>query len=98
MPDARRGISEAIERMRQTGDVPGVALTLHDAALIEMIAGDTEHALEYIGESLSFGHAVPVHVHGWQLLLVATLRASLGDVDSSATAAGDARGQFRARR
>ena len=94
VPDARRGISEAIERMRQTGDAPGVALTLHDAALIEMIAGDTEHTLKYIGESLSFGHAVPVHVHGWQLLLVATLRASLGGVDSSATAAGDALASF----
>jgi tetratricopeptide (TPR) repeat protein len=92
--DARRGISEAIERMRQTGDVPGVALTLNNAALVEMIAGDPEHALDYLGEVLSFGQAVPVHVHGWHCFLIATLRASLGDLDGSAIAAAEAQASF----
>ena len=38
--DARRHIGETIARMRQTGDVPGAALSLNNVVLIEMIAGD----------------------------------------------------------
>src|SRR5262249_13232008 len=38
--DARRGISDMVEWMRRTGDVPGTAFMLHNAAVIELVAGE----------------------------------------------------------
>ena len=94
---ARQRAGEVIERMRRTGDIPGVALTLHTAALVEALLGDDATALRLLAESIRVGEeTLPIHALGWQRLLQAQLMTNVGDLDGAAAAAASATARFEA--
>ncbi len=68
--EARHRAGEVVEWMRRTGDIPGIALTLHTAALVEALLGDDSAALPLLSESIRVGEdTLPIHALGWQWLL-----------------------------
>jgi predicted ATPase len=92
---ARRRAADAVDWMRRTGDVPGMALTLHTAALVEALLGDNTAALPLLAESIQAGEdTLPIHALGWQLLLHAQLLTNVGDVDGAAAASALAAARF----
>ena len=94
---ARRRANEVIDWMRRTGDVPGIALTLHTAALVEALLGDDAAALPLLAESIRVGEdTLPIHALGWQWLLHAQLMTNVGDVDGAAAASASAAARFEA--
>jgi predicted ATPase/DNA-binding SARP family transcriptional activator len=92
---ARRRAGEVVDWMRRTGDVPGMALTLHTAALVEALLGDHAAALPLLAEGMRVGEdTLPIHALGWQLLLHAQLLTNVGDVDGARAAAALATARF----
>jgi uridylate kinase len=94
---ARRRIAEVVERMRRTGDVPGIAMTLHNAALVEAVLGADDTAIPLLAESIATGaETLPIYSIGWRHLLQAQLLLNTGDTDAAAAARAAATGWFDA--
>jgi predicted ATPase/DNA-binding SARP family transcriptional activator len=94
---ARRRAGEVVDWMRRTGDVPGMALTLHAAALVEVLLGDDTAALPLLAESIRVGeNTLPIHALGWQWLLHAQLMTNVGDLEGAAVASALAAARFEA--
>ena len=92
---ARRHVHEAVTMMERTGDVAGVAHTLHLHGLIELELGAVDAALPPLERTLLLADRVtPTYSIGWEHLLVAHLRHALGDADGSARAAAEAAQRF----
>jgi hypothetical protein len=94
---ARSQGQEAVAMMQRTGDLPGVAITINTAALIELRFGAVRDALRGIEASAAMADSVtPPYAVGWQHLLIAHLRQTLGDAGGSARAAAEASARFAA--
>ena len=94
---ARRHVQEAVSMMERSGDIAGVAHTLNTQALIELELGAVAAALPPLERALLLPERVtPPYAIGWEYLLVAHLRRSVGDTDGSARAAAEAATRFEA--
>jgi predicted ATPase/DNA-binding SARP family transcriptional activator len=94
---ARARGREALTMMQRTGDMPGVAITVNTAALIELEFGAVADASRGLEASVAMADRVtPPFAIGWQYLLAAHLRHTLGDGAGSARAAAEASVRFEA--
>jgi predicted ATPase len=95
---ARRHVAEAVSMMERTGDIAGFAHTLNLQGLIELQLGAVDAALPPLERTLLVADrgVTPVYAIGWEYLLVAHLRHTIGDGDASARAAAEAGRRFDA--
>ncbi len=93
---ARRHVQDAVWMMERSGDIAGVAHTLNIQGLIELRLGDVQAALTPLERSLLLADrgVTPVYAIGWEYLLVAHLRQTVGDKAGSARAAAEAGARF----
>ena len=84
--------------MERTGDIAGVAHTLNIHGLVELELGAVDAAVPPLERALLLADrgVTPIYAIGWQYLLVAHLRHTLGDADASARAAAEAAVRFDA--
>jgi tetratricopeptide (TPR) repeat protein len=95
---ARLRVEEAVSMMERSGDIAGVAHTLNIQGLIELELGVVDAALPPLERSLVLADrgVTPGYAIGWEYLLVAHLRNTVGDADASARAAAEAAVRFDA--
>ena len=95
---ARRSVREAVAMMERTGDIAGVAHTLNLQGLIELELDAVDAALPPLERTLLVADrgVMPIYAIGWEYLLVAHLRHTIGDADASARAAAEAARRFQA--
>src|SRR5439155_18302725 len=88
---------EAVSMMRRTGDVPGVAIIINTAGVIQLELGAPGNAVPHFEESVALADSVtPLHAIGWQQLLLAHIRQTMGDANGSALATAEALARFEA--